>query len=93
MEANNTTPKNDDNMGKILIQYCPRVYLTPEQVMTTRGVHQIDGGMYVKDATYSDRKGIIYRSLVMLVEKQPERNSKCPCGSGKKYKKCCGVTA
>ncbi len=21
---------------------------------------------------------------------KPERNSPCPCGSGKKYKKCCG---
>lgn len=21
---------------------------------------------------------------------QPERNDPCPCGSGKKYKKCCG---
>jgi len=23
----------------------------------------------------------------------PERNSPCPCGSGKKYKKCCGKQA
>lgn len=23
------------------------------------------------------------------VEKTPERNAPCPCGSGKKYKKCC----
>lgn len=21
---------------------------------------------------------------------EPERNAPCPCGSGKKYKKCCG---
>jgi SEC-C motif domain protein len=25
--------------------------------------------------------------------KQPERNDPCPCGSGKKYKKCCGMAA
>ncbi|MGA8185373.1 MAG: SEC-C metal-binding domain-containing protein [Terriglobia bacterium] len=25
--------------------------------------------------------------------KQPGRNDPCPCGSGKKYKKCCGATA
>ena len=27
-----------------------------------------------------------------LVRKEPKigRNDKCPCGSGKKYKKCCG---
>ena len=24
------------------------------------------------------------------VEKTPGRNDPCPCGSGKKYKKCCG---
>jgi uncharacterized protein YchJ len=23
--------------------------------------------------------------------KQPGRNEKCPCGSGHKYKKCCGA--
>ena len=23
-------------------------------------------------------------------DKEPERNDPCPCGSGKKYKKCCG---
>ena len=23
--------------------------------------------------------------------KQPDRNDPCPCGSGKKYKKCCGA--
>ena len=22
----------------------------------------------------------------------PDRNDPCPCGSGKKYKKCCGLT-
>ncbi len=26
----------------------------------------------------------------VTVEKQPGRNDKCPCGSGKKYKDCCG---
>ncbi|MHC4698064.1 MAG: SEC-C metal-binding domain-containing protein [Planctomycetota bacterium] len=24
---------------------------------------------------------------------KPERNDPCPCGSGKKYKKCCGKAA
>ncbi|MBR6584145.1 MAG: SEC-C domain-containing protein, partial [Firmicutes bacterium] len=24
-------------------------------------------------------------------EKEPGRNDPCPCGSGKKYKKCCGA--
>lgn len=25
----------------------------------------------------------------LIKDPQPERNDKCPCGSGKKYKKCC----
>ena len=25
-------------------------------------------------------------------EATPDRNAPCPCGSGKKYKKCCGAT-
>jgi preprotein translocase subunit SecA len=24
-------------------------------------------------------------------DKKPGRNDPCPCGSGKKYKKCCGI--
>ncbi len=24
-------------------------------------------------------------------DKTPDRNAPCPCGSGKKYKKCCGL--
>ena len=27
-----------------------------------------------------------------VVEKKPKRNDPCPCGSGKKYKQCCGIS-
>lgn len=30
------------------------------------------------------------RSRIVKKEKEPGRNDPCPCGSGKKYKKCCG---
>ena len=35
--------------------------------------------------------GEMIRSSVSTVVKEPkiQRNEKCPCGSGKKYKKCC----
>ena len=33
------------------------------------------------------------RSKIVHVEKKPGRNDPCPCGSGKKYKKCCGRNA
>ena len=31
------------------------------------------------------------RSKIVHKEKEPSRNDPCPCGSGKKYKKCCGA--
>lgn len=31
------------------------------------------------------------RSKTVVKEKEPGRNDPCPCGSGKKYKKCCGA--
>ena len=33
------------------------------------------------------------RSKTVVKEKAPGRNDPCPCGSGKKYKKCCGKNA
>ncbi|MBQ4409963.1 MAG: SEC-C domain-containing protein [Firmicutes bacterium] len=33
------------------------------------------------------------RSRTVRVEKKPGRNDPCPCGSGKKYKNCCGKNA
>lgn len=33
------------------------------------------------------------RSRTVRAEKKPGRNDPCPCGSGKKYKKCCGKNA
>ena len=31
------------------------------------------------------------RSKIVHKEKEPGRNDPCPCGSGKKYEKCCGA--
>jgi len=31
------------------------------------------------------------KSTPVHVEQTPSRNSPCPCGSGKKYKRCCGL--
>ncbi|MDD7511848.1 MAG: SEC-C metal-binding domain-containing protein [Peptostreptococcaceae bacterium] len=46
------------------------------------------------DVLTPDERRTIYkdfkRSQIVHVEKKPGRNDPCPCGSGKKYKKCCG---
>lgn len=37
-----------------------------------------------------DLMGILNKPVTTRFEKQPNRNDPCTCGSGKKYKKCCG---
>ena len=34
--------------------------------------------------------GILNKPVTTRVEETPNRNDPCSCGSGKKYKKCCG---
>ncbi|WP_025819892.1 PBPRA1643 family SWIM/SEC-C metal-binding motif protein [Shewanella marina] len=36
-----------------------------------------------------DLEGILNKPQTTTFEKKPNRNDDCPCGSGKKYKKCC----
>lgn len=49
------------------------------------------------DVLSEDDRRRIYKdykcSKIVHVEKKPGRNDPCPCGSGKKYKKCCGRNA
>lgn len=39
---------------------------------------------------YNKEKGGLYRPEMAKKAEKPGRNDPCPCGSGKKYKKCCG---
>jgi len=49
------------------------------------------------DVLSEERRIEIYneyrRSRTVHVEKKPGRNEPCSCGSGKKYKNCCGKRA
>jgi len=38
------------------------------------------------------RMRISMNKPIVMREPKPSRNAPCPCGSGKKYKKCCGAT-
>ncbi len=44
----------------------------------------------IAEATLSKEKGDISKSQPITGTKKPKRNEPCPCGSGKKYKNCCG---
>ena len=38
----------------------------------------------------SELESFLNKPETTRFEKKPKRNDPCPCGSGKKYKKCCG---
>ena len=43
-----------------------------------------------KPEDITDLEILLNPSKTMIAEKKVGRNESCPCGSGKKYKKCCG---
>ncbi|MEX1666703.1 PBPRA1643 family SWIM/SEC-C metal-binding motif protein [Zhongshania arctica] len=48
----------------------------------------------LKDAAVEDISALtllLSKAGTQVVEKIPARNDPCPCGSAKKYKKCCGM--
>jgi tetratricopeptide (TPR) repeat protein len=49
-------------------------------------------GIQEDDVDYEDKLNNLYHSSTMpiIAPEKIERNAPCPCGSGKKYKKCCG---
>ena len=47
----------------------------------------------VSEERYKEIYDEFRRSRTVRVEKKPGRNDPCPCGSGKKYKNCCGKNA
>lgn len=44
-----------------------------------------------KDENTADLEILLNRPEPQKAEKKVGRNDPCPCGSGKKYKKCCGA--
>lgn len=45
---------------------------------------------FLYDKAWSDTVIAPYALLDVVVDEKPGRNDVCPCGSGKKFKKCCG---
>lgn len=63
--------------------YCDRNY----PILKTDG----EGNNVCTMCAGIDMEGNVIRGAItpIRVEKVPGRNDPCPCGSGKKYKKCC----
>ena len=56
-----------------------RTQMTPDQMSTQ-----------MNDAAYAGAGGALRQKTMMRQQPKVGRNDPCPCGSGKKYKKCCG---
>jgi preprotein translocase subunit SecA len=50
-----------------------------------------DLNLQMSDAAYSGAGGALRQHTVVRNQPKVGRNDPCPCGSGKKYKQCCGV--
>jgi SWIM/SEC-C metal-binding protein len=69
---------------------------TEERVKELKSVFEANGWDYSikldpdKPEDINDLEILMNPLKTKLVEKNVGRNEPCPCGSGKKYKKCCG---
>lgn len=65
--------------------------LTAEDTVSRAGPHRVSANNIPPSAVSKISSGRV-RAESTTPQKQPEagRNDQCPCGSGKKYKKCCG---
>ncbi|GAA3930090.1 PBPRA1643 family SWIM/SEC-C metal-binding motif protein [Litoribacillus peritrichatus] len=63
------------------------------EVETLLSENELFGTIEVNPETPEDIKeleALINTPKTQVFEKKPNRNDPCSCGSGKKYKKCCG---
>ncbi len=51
---------------------------------------EIENDMHMSDVAYSGAGGALKQKTIVRTQPKVGRNDPCPCGSGKKYKNCCG---
>ena len=69
---------------------------TEERLKEVASIFEENGWKYTiglepdKPEDIADLELLFYPPKPKIAEKKVERNEPCPCGSGKKYKNCCG---
>jgi uncharacterized protein YecA (UPF0149 family) len=63
-------------------------YVEGDRVFLTNGERMKNDGVIIKEVTEQDDPEAL-RKLYLAVTTTAGRNDPCPCGSGKKFKKCC----
>ena len=64
--------------------------LEVESLVTSNGVFAVITVDSAVDEDINELNAIINTPTTTRFDKTPNRNDPCSCGSGKKYKKCCG---
>ena len=64
--------------------------LEVEAILTEHGLFAEIEINESKDEDIIELEGFLNKPKTTTFEKTPKRNDPCSCGSGKKYKKCCG---
>jgi SWIM/SEC-C metal-binding protein len=70
---------------------------TEERVKELESVFEKNGWKYTIELAPDNPEDITDLDILLnpvktkIAEKKVGRNEPCPCGSGKKYKKCCGI--
>jgi SEC-C motif-containing protein len=79
---------DDPTAGSAQIEFVARFHLNGQDQ-----VHHELASFVREDGRWFFLDGAPPKSQPRRVEPKPGRNDPCPCGSGKKFKKCCGAAA
>ncbi|MBL8725720.1 MAG: SEC-C domain-containing protein [Planctomycetes bacterium] len=70
------------------LMYVPRLEVSAKRMAAvTKVAKELGWGEKLRERSYSTEE---YPSPMAIPRKGPGRNKPCPCGSGAKFKKCCG---
>jgi preprotein translocase subunit SecA len=75
------------------VEYIFRFRLAPDQVRMAKAVSRQNSPVMNAPAPKINAPQPVKHASVDSIPKKIGRNDPCPCGSGKKYKKCCGMNA
>lgn len=86
LEVHSATPGENENQGHVSFTAHFTIKDTPQELREDASFEKLDGQwFYVDGHVYGQEP---YRREAPRVG----RNEPCPCGSGKKYKKCCAAS-
>lgn len=84
LEVHSATPGMDGSTGEVSFTAHFSVKETPQELREDASFEKLDGRWHYVDGVVHGQEPFVRESP------RVGRNEPCPCGSGKKFKKCCG---